>query len=259
MPDLIQLKKLLDKKVETFNRPEFIANDPVSVPHQFSGLQDIEISGFFAAILAWGIRKTTISKCNQLMGWMDNAPYDFCINHTPKDLKQLQYFVHRTFNGDDLLYFISFFQRHYREYHSLEDAFFNHETLKQSYIMEASLDYFYNYFFSLPHIPDRTRKHIAAPKKQSACKRLNMYLRWMVRNDDCGVDFGIWKSVGMSELVCPLDVHVARVARSLGLLTRKQNDWRAAMELTANLKRLDADDPVKYDYALFGMGIIEKF
>lgn len=259
MPDQLHLKRLLDTKVETFNRPEFIMGDPVSVPHQFSRLQDIEISGFFAAILAWGIRKTTINKCNQLMQWMDNAPYDFCVNHKPKDLKRLQHFVHRTFNADDLLYFIEFFRYHYSRNHSLEDAFFNLASLKQSNIVEAALNYFYDYFFSLPHIPNRTRKHIAAPKKQSACKRLNMYLRWMVRNDDCGVDFGIWKRVGMSELVCPLDVHVARVARSLGLLTRKQNDWKAAMELTANLKRLDADDPVKYDYALFGMGIIEKF
>ncbi len=259
MHDLSQLKKLLDAKAETFNCPDFIIGDPISVPHRFSKLQDIEIAGFFAAIFAWGIRKTTISKCNQLMEWMDDAPYDFCLDHKPGDLKRLQHFVHRTFNGDDLLYFISFFQQHYQKYHSLEEAFFNGSTLNQSHIMEASLNYFYNYFFSLPYIPGRTRKHIAAPKKQSACKRLNMYLRWMVRNDHHGVDFGLWKRVGMSELICPLDVHVARVARSVALLERKQNDWKAAMELTGRLKELDPHDPVKYDYALFGMGIIEKF
>ena len=259
MPELDKIKKLLDQKVEKFDRPEFIQGDPVSIPHQFSRLQDIEISGFFAAILAWGLRKTAISKCNLLMEWMDHAPHAFCQNHSEHELKRLQHFVHRTFNGDDLLYFIEFFRHHYKKYNSLEDAFFNHQTLKQTFTTEAALNYFYDYFFSLPYVMERTKKHIAAPKKNAACKRLNMFLRWMVREDVHGVDFGIWKKIDPSQLICPLDVHVARVARSLELLTRKQNDWKAAIELTSNLRLLDAGDPVKYDYALFGMGIIEKY
>lgn len=259
MPDLNQLKVLLDKKVDEYNRPAFIQGDPVSIPHQFSRLQDIEISGLFAAVFAWGIRKTTVNKCNLLMQYMDNAPYEFCLHHNDRELERLQHFVHRTFNGDDLLYFIEFFRHHYSRYASLEDAFFNQQTLKHSNIIEAALNYFYDYFFSLPYLMERTRKHIAAPKKNAACKRLNMFLRWMVRDDACGVDLGIWNKIDKSHLVCPLDVHVARVARSLQLLHRKQNDWNAAMELTGNLRLLDADDPVKYDYALFGMGILQKY
>lgn len=258
MADLSALRKLLDKKVEQFNQPGFIQDDPISIPHQFSRLQDIEISGFIASIFAWGIRKTIIQKSNLLLQRMDNAPYEFCLHHRESDLKRLIPFVHRTFNSDDLLYFISFFKYHYSHHNSLEAAFFNKKTLRQQNVMEASLNHFYDYFFSLPYVPDRTRKHIAAPKKNSSCKRLNMFMRWMVRHDRNGVDFGLWKKINPSQLICPLDVHVARAARALHLLTEKQNNWRAAVELTENLRTLDPKDPVKYDFALFGSGILKK-
>jgi uncharacterized protein (TIGR02757 family) len=255
-----ELKKFLDKKVIQFNNPEFIKDDPVCIPHLFSKKQDIEIAGFFAAIFAWGIRKTIINKSKLLFQLMDHAPYDFCINHTDEDLKKLEKFCHRTFNDTDLLYFISFFKFHYSKHQSLETAFFNSQTIHQpGLIVENSLNYFYNYFFSLEDIFERTKKHIASPKKNSSCKRLNMYLRWMVRNDDKGVDFGLFKKIAPSELICPVDVHVARVSRHFNLLKRKQVDWIAAIELTEELKNFDPEDPVKYDFALFGLGVLEKY
>ena len=254
------LKKFLDRKVIEFNKPAFIKDDPVCIPHSFTKKQDIEIAGFFAAIFAWGIRKTIINKSKSLMQLMDNAPHDFCLNHTDNDLKKLLGFCHRTFNDTDLLYFISFFKSHYSKHKSLENAFFNKNTKNVTgNKIEAALNYFYGYFFSLDDIPNRTRKHIASPKKNSSCKRLNMYLRWMVRNDNNGVDFGIWKKVQPSELICPLDVHVVRVAKNLGLLQRDKADWMAAVELTDVLKTFDENDPVKYDFALFGLGILEKY
>jgi uncharacterized protein (TIGR02757 family) len=254
------LKKFLDKKVNEFNNPSFIKDDPVSIPHLFSKKQDIEIAGFFAAIFAWGIRKTIINKCKLLLQLMNNAPYDFCLNHSDSDLKKLEGFCHRTFNDTDLLYFISFFKFHYSKNNSLESAFFNTKTLKQSgNIIESSLNYFYQYFFSLEDIPERTKKHIASPAKSSSCKRLNMYLRWMIRNDHKGVDFGIWKKISPADLICPVDVHVARVSIHFNLLKRKQGDWLAAVELTEKLKKFDAKDPVKYDFALFGLGVLEKY
>lgn len=255
-----ELKKFLDKKVIQFNNPEFIKDDPVCIPHLFSKKQDIEIAGFFAAIFAWGIRKTIINKSKLLFQLMDHAPYDFCINHTNEDLRKLENFCHRTFNDTDLLYFISFFKFHYSKNQSLETAFFNSQTINQPrLIVENSLNYFYNYFFSLEDIFERTKKHIASPKKNSSCKRLNMFLRWMVRNDDKGVDFGLWKKIAPSQLICPVDVHVARVSRHFNLLKRKQVDWLAAIELTEELKKFDPTDPVKYDFALFGLGISEKY
>lgn len=197
------------------------------------------------------------------MQLMDNAPHDFILNHEDKDLKKLLGFVHRTFNDTDLLYFISFFKYHYSQHSSLETAFFNKETIAPSNtsegVIETSLNHFYDYFFSLEDVPHRTLKHIAAPKKNSACKRLNMYLRWMVRKDNKGVDFGIWKSVSPAHLVCPVDVHVARVARKFGLLQRKQLDWLAAEELTKALRKFDKKDPAKYDFALFSLGILERY
>jgi uncharacterized protein (TIGR02757 family) len=254
------LKKFLDKKVNEFDNPSFIKDDPVSIPHLFSKKQDIEIAGFFAAIFAWGIRKTIINKCRLLLQLMDNSPYDFCLNHTDNDLKKLVGFCHRTFNDTDLLYFISFFRFHYSKNNSLESAFFNNKTLKQSHnIIETSLNYFYQYFFSLEDISERTKKHIASPGKNSSCKRLNMYLRWMIRNDHKGVDFGIWKKITTADLICPVDVHVARVSRHFNLLKRKQVDWIAAIELTEELKNFDPEDPVKYDFALFGLGVLEKY
>lgn len=256
------LQKFLDRKVIEFNNPSFIKDDPVSIPHLFSKKQDIEIAGFFAAIFAWGIRKTIINKSKLLLQLMDNSPYDFCVNHSDNDLKKLMGFCHRTFNDTDLLYFISFLKFHYSKYQSLESAFFNNKTIEQYgnfQIVETSLNYFHQYFFSLKDVPERTKKHIASPQRNSSCKRLNMYLRWMVRNDDKGVDFGIWKKISTSQLICPVDVHVARVARHFNLLKRKQTDWFATIELTENLRKMDKSDPVKYDFALFGLGVLEKY
>ena len=260
--NLNDLKKYLDKKVVQFNNRDFIKDDPVCIPHLFSKKQDIEIAGFFAATFAWGIRKTIINKSKLLFQLMDHAPYDFCLNHTDQDLKKLEKFCHRTFNDTDLLYFVSFFKFHYSKNKSLESAFFNNITIRphdNSDIIERALNYFNEYFFSLEDVPGRTKKHIASPAKNSSCKRLNMYLRWMVRNDNKGVDFGIWKKITPSQLICPVDVHVARVSRQFGLLKRKPVDWLAAVELTEELKGFDPQDPVKYDFALFGLGILEKY
>lgn len=251
------IKKLLDSRVEKYNNPAFIAPDPICIPHQFTLKQDIEISGFFASILAWGQRKTIINKCRELMNRFDNEPYFFIKNHTVSDLKNLVGFKHRTFNDTDLLYLVYFLQQHYQGHESLETAFTgaNHEIKTQ----KERLMHFYNTVFSLPEAPNRTRKHISTPARKSACKRINMYLRWMVRKDNNGVDFGIWNNMPASDLICPCDVHVDRVARKLGLITRPQTDWQTAEELTANLRLFDPTDPVKYDFALFGLGIEEKF
>ena len=248
------LKVFLDSKVEEYNRPSFIKDDPVSIPHLFTKKQDIEIAGFFAAVFAWGNRTTIINKSKELMQWMDMSPYEFCLNQDLERLKRLLKFKHRTFNATDLLYFIEFLQYHYSRNDSLETAF-----TKWGNDIEQMLIGFYHYFFSLNDVPNRTRKHIASPEKKSTCKRLNMFLRWMVRNDNCGVDFGIWKSIKPSQLICPVDLHVARVAKRFNLLQRKQIDWQAATELTDYLKTLDKSDPVKYDFALFGLGVMEKF
>jgi len=255
------LKKFLDTKVAEYNRPAFIDADPVCIPHMFSKKQDIEISGFFAAIFAWGIRTTIINKSKELMQLMQMAPHDFCLNHTENDLKKLLQFKHRTFNATDLLYCIEFLKFHYSNNNRLETAFFPTKVLKQAtdYKVELGLSYFHHYFFSLEDAPNRTRKHIATPYKNSSCKRLNMYLRWMIRNDKKGVDFGIWKKIQPSELICPIDLHVARVAKRFQLLYRKQADWAAAVELTQYLRTLDPADPVKYDFALFGLGVMEKY
>jgi uncharacterized protein (TIGR02757 family) len=254
------LKKFLDTKVIQFNNPSFIKDDPVCIPHLFSKKQDIEIAGFFSAIFAWGIRKTIIRKSKAVLQIMDNAPYDFCLHHSGEDLMRVERFCHRTFNDTDLLYFISFFKFHYSKHQSLEVGFFNDKTIKQfNNVVESSLNYFYEYFFSLEDIPSRTKKHIASPQKKSTCKRLNMYLRWMVRNDGKGVDFGIWKKISPSQLICPVDVHVARVAKHFNLIKRNQVDWLAAIELTEALKKFDKQDPVKYDFALFGLGVLEKY
>ena len=252
------LADFLNKKVAEYNQPSFIKDDPVCIPHFFSKKQDIEIAGFFAAIFAWGNRTTIINKGKEVLMLMDNAPHDFCMNAKEEDLKRLLGFKHRTFNSTDLLYFIDFFHYHYSQHSSLETAFSKWMS-KDDLTIEHGLTGFYNHFFSLPDIPSRTRKHIASPEKNSSCKRLNMYLRWMVRKDKHGVDFGIWKSIKPSQLVCPLDVHVARVAKRFGLLQRKPTDWLAALELTDELRKLDQNDPVKYDFALFGMGALEKY
>ncbi len=259
--DRDQLKEFLDFKAEQYNQPEFIENDPISVPHAFKSKQDIEIMGFFAATLAWGQRKTIINKCNELAERMDNDPYNFVFNHQEADLKALLGFKHRTFNDTDLLYFISFFKHHYSSYPSLENAFcgLSGEPLNAAETIEEALNSFRSYFFNLPYVPYRTMKHVSSPAQRSGCKRLNMYLRWMVRKDDKGVDFGLWENISPAQLVCPCDVHVDRVARRLKLISRKTTDWLTAVELTARLKEFDPLDPVKYDFALFGLGVEEKF
>ncbi|MES1215456.1 MAG: TIGR02757 family protein [Bacteroidota bacterium] len=249
-----ELKKLLNKKVDTYNQPFFIKDDPVSIPHLFTKKQDIEIAGFFAAIFSWGNRTTIIQKSKELMQLMEMQPYEFCLNEDLERLKRMSEFKHRTFNTTDLLYFIEFFRFHYSKHKSLETAFTMHGDT-----IEEMLTGFHHYFFSLEEIPHRTKKHIATPEKNSTCKRLNMFLRWMVRSDDKGIDFGIWKNILPSQLICPIDVHVARVARHFKLLERKQTDWQAALELTNNLRELDKNDPVKYDLALFSIGATEKF
>ena len=270
---MIDIKSFLDAKVAQYNRPEFIKNDPVCIPHLFTKKQDIEIMGFWAATLAWGQRVTIINKCRELIALMDGAPYDFIMNHEDIDLKKLLQFKHRTFNDIDTLYFIAFFRHHYSKYQSLEDAFLPAKTKsvilsnsegsmkrqESDLLIESYLNHFRSYFFSLPDFPHRTKKHVSSPSQKSTCKRLNMFLRWMVRKDDCGVDFGIWNHIKPADLVCPCDLHVDRVARKLKLITRKQTDWQTAVELTNNLKELDSTDPVKYDFALFGLGIEERW
>ncbi len=237
--------------------------------------------GLWAAVLAWGQRVTIISKCRELIMLMDGAPYDFITNHKETDLKKLLKFKHRTFNDVDTLYFVSFFKYHYTHYESLESAFIAEQTANYPFVIlsesevsfksditanaaapepiEKYLNHFRSYFFSLPDYPNRTKKHISSPSQKSTCKRFNMFLRWMVRKDDCGVDFGIWNSIKPSELICPCDLHVDRVARKLNLITRKQTDWQTAVELTEKLREFDPIDPVKYDFALFGLGIEEHF
>jgi uncharacterized protein (TIGR02757 family) len=243
-----ELKKILNTKVDFYNQPSFIKDDPICIPHLFTKKQDIEIAGFFAAIFAWGNRTTIINKSKELMQLMDMQPHQFCLNHTAGKLKRLSAFKHRTFTADDLYYFIEFFHQHYSK-----TAFFPTKGMT----VEEGLNHFKNYFFSFEHLK-RTEKHVSSPKQKSSCKRLNMYLRWMVRVDDNGVDFGIWKNINASDLICPLDVHVSRVARQYHLLHRKQDDWEAAIELTTNLRTLDKNDPVKYDFALFGTGVMEN-
>lgn len=254
MPTQAQLRALLNAKVQAFNQPGFIADDPVSLPHRYIDPVDIEVSGFLAATIAWGNRKTILNSASKLCALMDDAPRQFLLEHTPKDLRRFEGFVHRTFNGDDALFFIGRLAQLYRRGSGLEDlftsSFAQHDNLAEA--IGAAKDA----FFDAPHL-ERTRKHFSDPRKGSAAKRLNMYLRWMVRDDQAGVDFGQWKGIPMSALRMPLDVHTGNVARHLGLLTRKQNDWKAVEELTAALTKFDPEDPVKYDFALFGMGAVE--
>ncbi|MBK9982428.1 MAG: TIGR02757 family protein [Saprospiraceae bacterium] len=249
-----RLQIWLDEKADAYNQPSFISLDPISVPHQFSLLQDIEIAGFFAAIMAWGQRPTIINKSNELLRLMDGAPHQFITQHQERDRKRFFTFKHRTLQPDDIIFLSDALQRFYQKHDSLEDAFADHMTSEDKDVYNG-LAGFYNIVFDHPWVMERTRKHIATPERKSACKRLNMYLRWMVRQDDKGVDFGLWKRISPSQLVIPLDLHVGNVARQLGLLDRKINDWQAAKELTDRLKEFDSTDPVKYDFALFGAGI----
>ena len=262
-PELIDF---LNLKADQYNRPSFIEHDPISIPHRFSRKQDIELMGFWAAILAWGKRSVILKKTSELVELMDGAPYDFVRNHQESDLNRFLAFKHRTFNATDALYFLHFFRQYYQENDSLEDAFLNNAAgMPQAaasgipaalHTVESALITFHDRFCSLTDFfPERTRKHIATPARNSSCKRLLMFLRWMVRSDDRGVDFGLWKRLRPNQLVIPIDVHVNRVARQLGLLTRPQTDWKAALELTETLRQFDPADPVRYDFALFGLGV----
>ncbi|ADB39056.1 TIGR02757 family protein [Spirosoma linguale] len=254
------IKEFLDAKADLYNRPSFIERDPISIPHRFSKKQDIELMGFWAAVLAWGQRPVILKKANELVELMDGAPHDFVRNHEEADLKRFLNFKHRTFNATDALYFLHFFRQYYLDNDSLEDAFLPTETdsLNSQSIqtVESSLITFHDRFCGLTDFfPERTRKHIATPARNSSCKRLLMFLRWMVRQDDRGVDFGIWTRLRPHQLVIPIDVHVNRVARHLQLLSRPQTDWKAALELTETLRQFDPADPVRYDFALFGLGV----
>lgn len=260
------LKDFLDAKADQYNRPSFIERDPIRIPHRFSRKQDIEIMGFWAAVLAWGQRPVILKKANELVSLMDGAPYDFVRNHEESDLQRFMTFKHRTFNATDALYFLHFFRQYYQKNDSLEDAFLSSAAGRPQALssgtqatlqtVEPNLIAFHDRFCSFTDFfPERTRKHIATPARNSSCKRLLMFLRWMVRHDDRGVDFGIWTRLHPSQLVMPIDVHVNRVARHLGLLTRPQTDWKAALELTEALRLFDPIDPVRYDFALFGLGV----
>ncbi len=252
-----ELKLLLDNAVLRYNTPAFIVDDPISLPHGFTTLQDREIMGFWAATLAWGQRKTIIRNALHLADLMDGAPYDFIKNHTEEDRARFLDFKHRTFQATDTLWFLEFLQQYYRRHPSLETAFTRHLGPNDPTV-ERALAGFHHDFFDHPDAPGRTRKHVATPERGSTCKRLNMFLRWMVRRDQGGVDFGHWTGIRPDQLLIPLDVHVERVARRLGLLERSQADWRAVLELTGRLREFDPLDPVKYDFALFGMGVLEK-
>ncbi|PTX62971.1 uncharacterized protein (TIGR02757 family) [Kordia periserrulae] len=252
--NITELKSFLDEKVLEYNQPKFVESDPIQIPYQFHQKEDIEIAAFLTATIAWGNRKMINNNAKRMMELLGNSPYDFIMNHTKEDLEKLQSFVHRTFNGTDLIFFVKALKNIYKNHGGLEAVFANASTEN----LQESISHFKEVFFSIPH-PERTRKHVSDPKKGSAAKRINMFLRWMVRNDKAGVDFGIWKSISPSQLSCPLDVHSGNVARKLGLLQRKQNDAKALLELDTALRKLDPNDPVKYDFALFGLGVFEKF
>lgn len=253
--DFERLKSYLDEKVALYNQPEFIADDPICVPHLFAHKEDVEIAGFLTATIAWGNRKSIIKNARALMNLMDARPFDFVTQANENELKKLQTFVHRTFNGSDCFYFVQALRNIYLQNGGLEailevspieeNVYFGLKRLRETFFVETNA-------------PQRTYKHLSDVSAGSAAKRLNMWLRWLVRNNSCGVDFGLWKTIRPDQLICPLDVHSGRTARALGLLIRKQNDLRAALELTASLKKFDPLDPVKYDFALFGIGVFEK-
>ena len=250
-----ELKIFLDEKVELYNNPNFIESDPIQIPHLFSLKEDIEIAGFLSSIIAWGNRKMIINNSKKMMDLMGNSPYDFVLSHEDYQLERLENFVHRTFNGGDFTTFIKALQHIYINHNGLESVFLKNQEADS---MQKSIHEFKKIFFEIEHL-QRTQKHISDPLNNSAAKRINMFLRWMVRQDKKGVDFGIWKTISPSTLSCPLDVHSGNVARKLGILTRKQNDAKALAELDFQLRKLDPNDPVKYDFALFGLGVFEGF
>ena len=250
-----ELKSFLDEKVLLYNQPKFIESDPIQIPHRFELKEDIEISGFLAATMAWGNRKMIINKLNDLMNRMGNSPYDFVMNYSEEEFEKIESFKHRTLNSIDLDFYLKSLRNIYENHNGLEKAFQFNENDTDSF---HAIEHFRSLFLEIPH-QKRSEKHLSSPANNSASKRLNMMLRWFVRNDNQGVDFGIWKSISPSQLVCPLDVHSGNVARKIGILTRKQNDWKAASELHLRLKEFDQEDPTKYDFALFGLGVFEGF
>jgi uncharacterized protein (TIGR02757 family) len=250
-----ELKEFLDEKVILYNNPKFVESDPIQIPHQFSKKEDIEIAAFLTATISWGNRTMIIKNAYKMMELLDNSPYDFIINHQKKDLKSFENFVHRTFNFIDFQQFTKSLQHIYKNHNGLENAL---AITDNSKTYQTAIHQFKQFFFEIEH-QQRTQKHVSDPLKNSAAKRINMFLRWMVRNDNAGVDFGIWKTHNPANLSCPLDVHSGNVARKLKLLKRKQNDWKALTELDHNLRKLDKHDPVIYDFALFGLGVFEKF
>ncbi len=250
-----ELKEFLDAKVLEYNQPNFIESDPIQIPHQFTLKEEIEIAGFLTATIAWGKRKMIINNANKILNFMGNSPYDFIMHHNENQLTKIEESIHRTFNSIDFQFFIKSLQNIYKNHNGLEAVFSKHA---QKETLQPAIHEFKKIFFEIEH-PARTQKHISDPLKNSAAKRINMFLRWMVRNDNTGVDFGIWKTLSPSQLSCPLDVHSGNVARKLELLKRKQNDAKALFELDTNLRKMDPTDPVKYDFALFGLGVFEGF
>jgi uncharacterized protein (TIGR02757 family) len=251
----VELKEFLDEKVDLYNNPKFIESDPIQIPHSFSKKEDIEIAGFLIATISWGNRKMIINNARKMMELLDNSPFDFVMNHSKKDIENITHFVHRTFNTLDFIHFITSLQNIYKKHNGLEAVLANRNNEKN---YKTAIHEFKKLFFEIPH-ESRTLKHVSDPLKNSASKRINMFLRWMVRNDNKGVDFGIWKTHDPANLSCPLDVHSGNVARKLKLLKRKQNDWKALVELDTSLRKMDKEDPVKYDFALFGLGVFEQF
>ncbi len=249
-----ELKALLEEKYHQYHHESFIEEDPIQIPRMFDDPEDIEIAGFLAATIAWGQRKTIISNMNNLLGYMHHSPYEFVMQAGRDDLEDFRVFKHRTFNGEDCIFFLRSLKNIYRHHGGLRSLF--EKYYLEHLDLRPALRAFHEVFFEIPH-PERTRKHVADIRKKSTAKRLNMFLRWMVRPDPAGIDFGLWRQISPRHLYMPLDVHSGKVARALGLLTRKQNDWQAVEELTARLREMDPQDPVKYDYALFGMGVFE--
>lgn len=252
---LSELKEFLDEKAAYYETRAFLDTDPIQIPHQFSKKEDIEISGFLTATIAWGNRKSIINNATKLMALFDNAPYDFILNHSEADLKTVESYVHRTFNGEDLKFFVKSLKNIYQNHDGLENVLSPNSKAEN---LQESITRFKSTFFELEH-PARTAKHVSNPATGSAAKRINMFLRWMVRPSKNGVDFGIWTQINPSQLSCPLDVHSGNVARKLKLLKRKQNDAKALIELDKSLRKFDPVDPVKYDFALFGLGVFENF
>jgi len=252
---LLELKEFLDEKADFYEQKEFIQNDPIIIPHEYEDKFDIEISGFIISIISWGNRKSIINSGYKIKDILESSPYDFIMNHSQKDLKRIKGSIHRTFNSDDLVFFIKSLKNIYTNYNGLEGIISN---VKNGNNLQERISNFKKIFFELNHL-ERTKKHLPDPLKGSAAKRFNMFLRWMVRSNKKGVDFGLWKSILPSELSCPLDVHTGNIARKLSLLKRTQNDSLALNELDKKLREMDKNDPVKYDFALFGLGINEKF